>query len=514
MEKNYKLFAAIDLGSNAARMLIAQINKDGTYSVLEDLVKNINMGEEVFKSGYVEIDSMREVCHVLNGFKAVMKTYKVKQYRVVATSALRELQDREYIIDYIQVNTGFKIEVINYSEETFAKYKTIKVKCGKLLKENKHYLLLDVGAGGVEISIYKGKEIESSYHIKAGALRMRKFLEELESRTLNFDKVMQSFIYSKIYTIKNDIPQKGIDKIMVIGGESKTIANICNLESDEHGIKLIKKDKLLKFYDEIRKMLPKDITKKYNISEDSAEQILPTMILMDNMVNISGCQDIAFPFVSLKEGIVDEFIDSEINIEKKEKDLYSIINFVKNICRNYNYDEKHADYVQAIACALFDKNKKLHGLGERERFLLKIAAQIHDIGKYVNIDNHYIHSYNIINSLNIVGISDNERQIIANVARYIYLRDVDFEEDTYRWLTPKNRVLTAKLTAILQFADYMDIERKQRILNPAITLKNEDLFIKVNDDENFILEEWMLKTQATLLSNVFGLNIVFKKDGN
>jgi exopolyphosphatase/guanosine-5'-triphosphate,3'-diphosphate pyrophosphatase len=495
-------------------MLIAQINKDGTYIVLEDLVKNINMGEEVFKSGYVEIDSMKEVCHVLNGFKDVMKSYKVKQYRVVATSALREIQDREHIIDYIQVNTGFKIEVINYSEETFAKYKTIKVRCSRLLKENKSYLLLDVGAGGVEISIYKGKEIESSYHIKAGALRMRKFLEELEGKTLNFDKVMQSFIYSKIYTIKNDIPQKGIDKVMVIGGESKTIASLCQVQSDEYGIKLMKKDKLIKFYNEVCKMLPKDIAKKYNISVDSAEQILPTMILIENMLNLSGCQDIVFPFVSLKEGIVDDFIDSEINLEKKEKDLNSIIHFVKNICRNYKYDEKHADYVQAIAVTLFDKTKKLHGLGERERFLLKIAAQIHDIGKYVNIDNHYIHSYNIINSLNIVGISDNERRIVANVARYIYLHDVDFDEDTYKWLTPKNRVITAKLTAILQFADYMDVERKQRILNPVITLKKEDLFIKVNSSENLILEEWMLKTQATLLSNVFGLNIVLKKDGN
>jgi exopolyphosphatase/guanosine-5'-triphosphate,3'-diphosphate pyrophosphatase len=66
-----------------------------------------------------------------------MKAYKVKRHRVVATSALREIEDREYIIDNIQINTGFKVEVINYAQETFLKSKALRVKCGKYLKENK-----------------------------------------------------------------------------------------------------------------------------------------------------------------------------------------------------------------------------------------------------------------------------------------------------------------------------------------------------------------------------------------
>lgn len=510
MDKNYKLFAAIDLGSNAARMQIVQINKDGSYDVLEDLFKRIDMGEEVFSQGYVNRDSVKELCDTLNGFKKVMRDYKVKKHKIIATSALREAEQKEYLIDYIEINTGFKVEVVNSCQETFFKYKALKKKCAIFLNGEKTTLVLDIGAGGIEISIYKGANLFSSHHLNLGTLRTITFFEDLQNKTITFNRVLTAYLTGKLHMLINEFSSKAIDELIVIGGETKALINICNSKS-EGSIKFIKTEEFKSVYDQLKNSIPSQTSKKYKLPIEVCEQLIPTIVLINIISDICKSNTIIFPCVSLKDGIIEDFLDTTVNKENYIRGLENILVLVKNICRKYNYDELHADYVEKMSVQLFDKTIKLHGLSEKDKFILRLAAQLHDLGKYVNMDNYYIHSYNIINSLNLIGVSSANRNLIACIAKYHYIKDIDFDDNAYKKLIPKQKVLVAKLTAILQLADYMDIQRKQYINNPEFELSKDKLTIHVKEDKDLTLEEWIIKSQSTLISDVLGINVIIKR---
>lgn len=506
-----ELIAGIDIGSHALRMKIVEINQMAEIKILELLRNPVSLGSDTYTMGKVSFDTVDHTCDILQGFKRLMNDYNIKTYRAVATSAIREAENRDYIVDQIKLKTGLEIDVISNAEERSLTYKAIRDNLPDVIKmRNESLMIVTVGSGSIEISIYIQDNLTFSQNIRLGSLRLREFLAGLEGRTLQFSKILEEYIDSNIDRLKDFI---GIDKckyFIALGGEIRTISRICNQTRVFEELKYIDKDSFLHLYNHLVNKSTQSIIKEYQVSPERANVLVPSMMIFKRFLEMSKAEGMHAPLISLRDGIIADIIDSKFNTIRKKVFQNDIISYARFLGQRYKYDQKHAQDVEEKSLFLFDQLKVLHGLGNKERQLLQLAAILHDIGKFTNLTKHYIHSYDIIIATEIVGISQEELEVIANVARYHSQMTPRYSHENFAKLSEKNRVIVAKLVAIIRMADALDRSHTQKIDRLNLSIDEKQIIIRGESERDTLLEEWTFETKSDFFQEVFGVKTKLK----
>lgn len=334
--KNHRLevVAAIDVGSNTLRMVIAQVTPNGEYFVLEELDNITNIGMDTFRTGRVGVKSIRETCEVLKNYVRLMEEYKVKTYIAVSTSGIREAENRDYVLEQVKLFTGLTVRVINNAEERFFMYKALQdnlVTAKQMYKEGT--MILNVGSGGVEVTVYNEGSLQFTEYIKVGAQRLHEILSEIASKTLNFPSVMEEFVDSKIDFLKPGIEKMNIKNFIGLGGDLMIISTLCSKDKNKEDRKFIKKEALNKLYSKVSIMTDEKIAMEYSISKAKAALILPSLILFNSFLDMTKADGIYAPLISLKHGLLADIIDELYNTKRRTVFLNDIINSVRHIAK-------------------------------------------------------------------------------------------------------------------------------------------------------------------------------------
>lgn len=513
MAKNDKLVAAIDVGSNAIRMIVAELSEKGEIKILEELKKSSGIGKDTYNLGKISFETIKETCKILKNYKKMMDEYGVKNYKAVSTSGIRESENKDYVIDQIKMYSGLEVDVINNSQERMMTYKAIRDYLpGASAIREKGALIIDIGSGGVEVTLYDAGTMQFTEYVKVGSLRLKETLADLESITLDFSSVLEDFIESKIYILKNRIAPYNTPNFIGLGGESTSIYKACKKSPEEKSEKRVGSDSIVELYGTVKMMNTEEIASYMGISEKQAEMVVPSLAIFIKFMEMTKSNGMYFPRVSLRHGILAEMADEMFDTKRKEEFVNDIRSSVSYLGKRYRMDDSHSEHIKEMALKIFDKTKRIHGLDEKDRFHLELAALLHDIGKYININTHNEHSFNIINSQNIIGIGDEELNIIAHIARF------HNEEDpggipSYKDLDYEDRIKISKLSAILKLCDAMDITHKRHISEIDIKIKHTDVIITAFTDEDIPLEKWYFLKKADFFEEVMGYRPILKIKG-
>ncbi|MCX7747619.1 MAG: HD domain-containing protein [Clostridia bacterium] len=506
--------AVMDVGSHSIRFMVAQITAEGGVIPLEDLWKPTNIGRDTFAYGKVQVETIHHTCEILKGFFKLMQDYRVKHYRAVSTSGIREAQNRDYILEQIRLKSGFVVEVINNAQERFFMYKALRENLPDAQKiRDKGTLILDIGSGGVEVSAYSKGNLKFTEYLKVGSLRLRELLADLEKLTLDFPSVMEEFVESRIGFLRPRIEQMNIKYFIGLGGELKTIRRLCESIGLDSEDKFIKKSILAKLYSKVNKMTTDQIVCDYGLQRNQAEVLLPSIMIFYRFLQMTGADEIYAPLLSLRHGILVDMADEFFDTPGKRESLNDIISSVWYIGKKYMVEEVHCQYIERIALAIFDQTEKNHRMGDRERFFLQVACILHDVGKHINLNRHDIHSYNIIRNQDIMGVSSRELNLIANIARYHSEETPELSHENYAVLNDCDRVIVSKLAAILQLAEALDISHKQKIEKIEITASGRELIFKVKSTSDILLEQQNFVNSAMFFEEVMGNKPLIKRKG-
>lgn len=514
MKNKIKTVSSIDVGSYNIRMVVAEINRQGEVTILEELRNHTNIGKDTFSDGKVNVDTIHQTCNILKKFAKVMKEYGVKHYRAVSTSGIREADNRSYIIDQIRMRTGLEVEIINNSEERFLTFKAIrsKLKNAKKIREE-GVLIVNIGSGGVEFSVFKDGNLRFTSYTKVGSLRLRELLSDLEGQTLDFPIIMEGYIESKTYLIESIIEKMKIKHFIGLGGGLWNILNICNHNEIKGESKIIDKKDIDRLYSDISTKSIDQIVNGFRLDYSEAQTLLPATIIFKRFLNITKANHIYAPMVSLRHGIIAEMVDEWFDTARKKDFLNDIISSVKYIGEKYNYDEKHASHIQYLSTSIFDQLRNVHKLGEKDRLYLQVASLLHDIGKFVNLDRHHIYTYDIIKAQNIMGFSNRELNIIANIARYHDEESPKRFHESYNKMDYDDQITISKLSAMLKLADALDITHLQKIRNVKISYNKEEIYFKVLTKDDTLLEKWAFMKNAGFFEEVMGMKALIKQKG-
>ena len=175
-----RTFAAIDVGSFELELGIYEMTYKTGIRRIDHIRHVIALGKDTYSTGKISYELVEEMCQVLEEFVQIMKSYKVKDYRAYATSAMREAHNRQIILDQIRVRTGLTVRIISNSEQRFISYKAIAAKAAEFNKIiQKGTAIVDVGFGSAQLSLFDKDSLVTTQNLPLGTLRVRGLLARI-----------------------------------------------------------------------------------------------------------------------------------------------------------------------------------------------------------------------------------------------------------------------------------------------------------------------------------------------
>ena len=284
-----KKYAAIDIGSNAVRLLISNIIEE--KGQLVRIKKNslvrvpIRLGEDVFMNQIISKKNSLRLVDTMLAFKLLMKSHNIKKYKACATSAMREAINGKDIIELIEQKAKINIDIIDGETEATIIAAT---DLHQYIKENCTYLYVDVGGGSTEFTIYDNGKIITSKSYKIGTVRLLKNL------------VIDDTWKDLEHWIKENV--KEFDKVDIIGsgGNINTIFKLSNQTIGEPLTFLY----LSTFYSKLNSLTYEQRITELDLNQDRADVIIPATRIYLSAMKWSGAKDIYVPKIGLADGII------------------------------------------------------------------------------------------------------------------------------------------------------------------------------------------------------------------
>lgn len=504
-KKKENIVAIIDIGSNELRLRIAERSKRG-IGFIESLQYPLNLAKDTFNKGKISYDKVNKVCEILLGFLKVCEDYGVSFIKAIATTAIREAVNRPYILDQIKIKTGLDIRLIDDNTEKLYIFKMMSYIMNEELKDST--MMSYTGSGSVGVAFWENGSIPIIQNIRAGSLRLSEMFEALSEYSSEYYLVFEEFLSDYMSSMENKAPEN-IKNFIASGIELPMIAKLCESGKDENFFH-IEREKFLKFYDEIKFKPFERIAKDYGIPHDKAYILLAEMSIYKSLINFTDAKEILVPNIFLAEALAFESLYSD-ELSKIDKEFNkNTLMSAERIAEQYGSSEAHYSLVSKFCMEIFDKMKKIHGLGKKDKLLLQTAAIVHDCGKYVNMQDHHIHSYHLIKGSEIAGLSKDEIDIVANIALYHSRNVPNMEDDNYKGLKESKKVLVSKLAAVLRLADAMDRSKMQKFTDISVRIEGNELIVNASTDKNCELEQWAFEDKGVFFEEVFGMRPVMR----
>ena len=505
----YKTFAAIDVGSTDVSMKIFEITTKKGYRQLDYVSNIIELGSDTYADGYISQKSVNRLCDILVRFSKKMREYGTVDYCAYATSAIREAKNNRLVLDQIKQRTGIEVRILSNSEHRFLMYKGLAVKSEHFEKiVEKNTAIVDIGAGSIQISLMNNGRLTATQNIPIGALRVRDRLKYFQLNSINLERVMEEFIANEIDTFQHYyLGDKEIKNVIAIGDE---IANLIQIVPELQIKDTIHEKQLNVMFDKLLTQSASDLAAEYKIPYERATLLLPAAMIYGLFLRRAKADLIWAPNIDLCDGIiVDELIKSKkLEFQRNFED--DIRSSVSHLAKRYCCNKEHNVNVTKIACQIFDKTKKIHGLRGKQRLQLEIAAMLHDCGKFINMNMGGFNSYSIIMSTEIMGLSHKEREEVANIVRYNSVELPDYLELKDQ-IGDCDYMVIAKLVAILRVANAMDRSHKQKASDYSIVVREQQLVITIDTLYDLALERGLFHNKAEFFQQVYGIMPVIKQ---
>ena len=498
-------FAAIHVGSEQIGVQIVEYTNLDDFRIVEQSYRQVMLGEETFKTGRVSFSAVNEICELLKGYRRLLSEYGVRDYRLVATTAIREAKNQPYIIDQIKIKTGFSVEVFEMPQEIFYKYVSLvkTVSDRGLMNFRDCMLFVDISSGGLGFTLYKDGSLTYQQNIHIGALRIKESFDKSQRDSAHFHQALSEYIKSTIEPVEKEMRQHSIKRLVLSGTETKLLVKMLGKEQGK--ITFVSLPEFDSLYKQVRSLNLPQIIKTFQLPENKAEMVLPTIVLYKQVLSLTNPEEMLILSDQFMDGVVIKHIAEKTGHDHKQLIQDQLISLCWEIGKRYYYDPVHAAAVEKWSLLLFDKLARIHGLGERHRLLLKVAAILHDIGKHVNLRKHYFYSYRLIISSDFMGFSEAEKHVIANIAYYHSKGTPSDNDPTFAYLTPNQKVTVAKLSAIIRLADALDRSHLQKISEAEVAFRGDELVITVTSSEDMSLEAWTFADKADFFEDVFGI---------
>ncbi len=505
--------AVIDIGSSSTKLAIGERFGD-EIRILENLRNVIDIGQNTFYKGRISQEIINQTISVLENYRRVIDQYHVDNVRVIATTAVREANNKDIFLDTISRNTGFEIEVLNVGDVVYYIDSFLSFKLKAYPLHEKNVLIAELGAGSLDVSIMEKGFTMVNFGIPTGTLQLAQFKKSIDGTQAEIYGAVDEHVEQQILSIKKAYPNLKIDDIILID-ESHTAALqalVPNKDRDSNFFQIT--------FREVKQLLAQvtqnnleDIVHKYQLSPGVVDSLDVYAVTLTKLFELVKGRHIFILKTSLSEALLVNLIFG-VELSKKYNKMNQLVSVARFLGQKYNVDLKHNKFVADQSELMFHQVKSELGLKDPDLLYLLLAAHLHNIGIFINNRASHKHAEYIINSSSLFRLTESEIKMIACIARYHRKSAPQKTHYLYNSLSSDEQILVQKLSSILRITNALDSSHKQKAkrLEVKIESKNKiSLIVHTHDD--FVLEKTGFNDKKDLFEEVSGskLTLLIKR---
>ncbi len=499
--------AVIDIGSNSLRMVIADVAPDGRTEVLERARRPVHLGHDTFVAGKLSHDTMHAALNILRDYRRILDTYGVKTVRAVATSAVREASNRDAFVDRLSRAVGLDVEVIDPSEQSRLMVSAVREEVKDAIDLGRQTAMIaEVGGGSTLVSLLDGGRIADSRSYNLGSVRMQELLSTTQEPPQRAAELLRRHIGNAVSLAARGLSLDRAQTFIAVGGDARFAAEQVGQSSPEDTLSRVEREDLAQV---IRRCAPAEVeqlSRRYGIAYADAETLVPALLVYQSLLEATGADAMLVSNVSMRDGLLldlPHFLSGEDDPVVRE----NVIASARNLAERYQSDMAHADQVACLSLRLFDELQKDHGLSQRHRLLLHVAALLHDTGSFVSGRAHHKHSFYLISNSELFGLQGRDAEIVAHTARYHRRSMPKSSHAEYMALPRETRMVVNKLAALLRLADALDRGHSGQVDDFKVERRDTEFVIYARNAGDLALERRAIAAKSDLFEEVFGMHV-------
>ena len=501
------------MGASAIRLVIGEAVPKQGVRVIEEAWRGVQLGRDSFSTGVLRSETVDAALTAIEGLKKIIDGYGVTHVRAVATSAVREARNAEMFIDRIRSRTGIEFEIINEAEESRLVHLAVRQRLSKHgAFRGSWTLLIEVGGGSTDLTLLRRGRPNRSGVYALGAIRMRQQLR-LSHHTPDMRvSILKRYSANVIDEINVDIPLRRVTHIIAIGGDVRfAVAQI--FDQDVNGaVREIPRADFLTFCDQLERLDEEALIDRFRITDIEAETLVPALLVYRALLTETAAEKLVVTDASLRAGVLLDMAQPGGRLGAEDF-ARQVLSSADALGQKYRYDRKHGLHVAALSTRMFDALRDEHGLSNRERLLLEVAAMLHDIGTFVSLRAHHKHTLYLIAASQIFGLSDTETDIVANIARYHRRGLPQKSHLPYIELDQPDRLIVNKLGAILRLANGLDAEHVQNVKDVRLGRRDELWILEIEPVSDVTMEMMVASARSDMFVETYGRRVLIRRIG-
>lgn len=518
-----QILAAIDLGTNSLHMVVVRVDPSlPAFSIIDREKDTVRLGDRDSETGELKPEVMERAIATLRRFQEIAQSLNAQSIIAVATSAVREAPNGRDFLQQVETQLGLSVDLISGQEEARRIY--LGVLSGMEFHNHPH-IIIDIGGGSTELILGDSHEPRFLSSTKIGAVRLtaeRITTDPIGNIEFQFlQAYVRGMLERPVEELQAHLQPNELPRLVGTAGTIETLAMIIAREklgtapSPLSGYELSLKD-LRELVNRLRKLNNVQRAAIPGMSDRRSEIILAGAVILQEAMALLGIESLVVCERSLREGVIVDWMLSHGLIEDRLRYQSSVRqrNVLKTL-QKYQINLEHSDRVATFAMTLFNQTQGiLHNWGLDEQELLWAAAILHNCGHFVSHSSHHKHSYYLIRHGELLGYTETEIEIIANIARYHRKNTPKKKHENYRNLPSKqDRQIVNQLSALLRLAVALDrrqigaVKRVQCEYRPEV--QEFHLHLQpFQSDDNCALELWSLDYKKAPFEAEFGVKLV------
>lgn len=499
--------AAIDVGSNALRLVVGSVDGDRKLTILENLRESVRLGQDVFTQGSMTEETLSRAAEAFVRFRAAVDLHGVRWTKAVATSAVREALNRETFVRRMAETAAIEVDVIGPEEEARLIHLAV---AERVNLKNRLALLIDMGGGSTEITLVSDGSILATESFRMGAVRLLQVLEEKKHGERHFGQLVREYADAAQRRITRELGDRKIDLCIGTGGNIESLGEIRREVFDKDRASVLTRDELDTLVKKLQAMTFAERIQQFRLRPDRADVIVPAAIVLQKVIRLAKVDEVQIPGVGLKDGLLLDMVQ-ELYGEQKHARREQVMASALQLGRKYGFDEQHGRTTASFAARLFDETRQLHNLALEHRLVLEVAALLHDIGQFVNVSDHHKHTHYLLMATPVIGLNTRQMAVVANVARYHRKSLPKPQHESFAMLPAKERSVVSRLAALLRLADAMDNEHASKVTDFTLDFRKARVVLHLKGEGDLLLEKWALAKKSAMFDEVFGVKLTVEE---
>lgn len=502
--------AALDVGTNSIHLVIASLDlAHGRIRPLHREKEIVRLGSGTPGGEFLSEEAMARGVTALKRFKRLADAAGAS-VRAIATSAVREATNKDEFLRRVRTRCGISLHIASGPEEARLTYYGVLQAFPAVRVP---MLLVDVGGGSTEFLVGRGRQVRYTNSLKLGAVRLSERFFKGGRADADSVKACRQYLRGTLSPVIRQVRRHEFERIILTSGTALNLASMIRGQRTRESSKPLngftfQREELEDMALEIASArTARERARLPGLDPDRADIVLGGALILDEAMRGLRAVRMTVSTMALREGILAD------ELHRRGRRGRGLPNSrgesVLHLARSFNQDHAHPRQVAQLSLQIFDGTKRLHRMGAVEREWLEAAALLHEIGIYLSREAHHKHSYYMIRNAELLGFTEDEKEIIANVARYHRKALPSTQHEAFRKLSAEEQAGVAGLAAILRIADGLDRSHSSAVKSVTCRALRSKLHLKLRKarGRSLELELWGARQKSDLFEETFGREV-------